>query len=55
MRFDSKLPVSRGSRLVCFALVLAAAFALASSPAIAQDAPKIALPLTGDTGLMMLP
>jgi hypothetical protein len=54
MRFDWKLPVSRSSRLACFALVLAAAFALAPVAASAQEAPKIALALTGDTGLIFL-
>ena len=41
MRFDWKLRMTRGSRLVCFALVVAAAFALAPAIASAQEAPKI--------------
>ncbi len=54
MRFDWKLPVTRGRRLVCFALVCAAALALAPAIASAQEAPKIDLALTGDTGLIFL-
>jgi len=55
MRFDWKLPVTRGRRLVCFALVCAAALALAPAIAGAQEAPKPPdLALTGDTGLIFL-
>ena len=54
MRFDRKLRMTRGSGLVCVALVVAT-FAFLPAVASAQDAPKPPdLAMTGDTGLIFL-
>ena len=54
MRFDWKLRVTRGTRLVCVALVVAAACALTPTIAQAQEPQKLGVAFNGDVGLLLL-